>query len=582
MPCGGREGLGERTADALDLPLEAHALHRFHRSKDTLALMPSLVLGPLLRYVGETEAVVWVETDSSCRVEVLGSSEQTFCVAGHHYGLVRAAGLDPGTWHEYEVHLDGQRVWPDPGSRFPPSAFRTYPKDGPLRVCFGSCRVAAPNEPPYTLSGDEHPDGLENDALVALAARMVRQAREEWPDLLMMIGDQVYADEVSIETKKFIEARRDTSQPPGDRVFDFEEYTRLYRESWSEPPIRWLFSTVSTAMVFDDHDVHDDWNISHAWVEQMRAQDWWHEHIVGALSSYWIYQHLGNLPPDEHSEDELMARVRAERDGQHVLRDFADRADRQTDGSRWSYCRDLGGTRLVVIDSRAGRILEEGRRSMLDAEEWEWVEERATGDFDHLLFATSLPFLLAPGMHYAEAWSEAVCAGALGSAGARLGERVRQGLDLEHWAAFGDSFERLAALQRSAAAGERGAPPASIVTLSGDVHHAYLAEVAFPKGSGAQSAVWQAVCSPFRNPLEASDRRKVRVACSPAAAALSRAVARTAGVGDPPIRWRLTDGGPWFDNVLSTLRIDGRSIELDIERALPGPRLERVLSRPLA
>ena len=44
--------------------------------------------------------------------------------------------------------------------------------------------------------------------------------------------------------------------------------------------------------------------------------------------------------------------------------------------------------------------------------------------------------------------------------------------------------------------------PASIVTLSGDVHHAYLFEVAFPRGSGARSAVWQAVCSPYRNPLD--------------------------------------------------------------------------------
>ena len=37
--------------------------------------MAKLVLGPLLRYVGETEAVVWVETDEPCEVEILGHSE---------------------------------------------------------------------------------------------------------------------------------------------------------------------------------------------------------------------------------------------------------------------------------------------------------------------------------------------------------------------------------------------------------------------------------------------------------------------------------------------------------------------------
>ena len=36
-------------------------------------------------------------------------------------------------------------------------------------------------------------------------------------------------------------------------------------------------------MIFDDHDVHDDWNASDAWVEEMRKTDWWDEHIVGGL-----------------------------------------------------------------------------------------------------------------------------------------------------------------------------------------------------------------------------------------------------------------------------------------------------------
>ena len=35
--------------------------------------MASLVLGPILRYVSETEATVWVETSAPCEVEVLGA-----------------------------------------------------------------------------------------------------------------------------------------------------------------------------------------------------------------------------------------------------------------------------------------------------------------------------------------------------------------------------------------------------------------------------------------------------------------------------------------------------------------------------
>ena len=547
--------------------------------------MGSLVLGPLLRYVGEGEAVIWVETSGPCEVEVLGTRERTFCVCDHHYALVCCADLEPGTWHEYEVRLDGEKVWPL-NDGFPASAFQTYPKQHPLDVVFGSCRVAAPHVPPYSLRKDEDERGREIDALHTLAQRMRNQPRDEWPDVLLMIGDQVYADEVSPATRAFIESHRDTAAEPGERVVDFEEYTQLYRESWSDPTIRWLLSTVSTAMIFDDHDVHDDWNISQAWLDEMRQKEWWNRHILGALASYWVYQHLGNLAPSAHREDELLKRVKAANDAEDILEEFALKADRESSGTRWSYCRDLGRTRLVVVDSRAGRQLEESRRSMLDEAEWQWLEEQVTGDFHHVLIATSLPWLLGRGMHFAEAWSEAVAGGGWGEAFTPVAERVRRAIDLEHWAAFGESFSRLAEIIRSVAAGERGRAPASVVVLSGDVHHAYLFEVAFPRGSGVESKVWQAVCSPYRNPLEKNERRVIRIGMSRAFEAVWRALAHSAGVDDPPVRWRMVGEGPWFDNQVAGLTIDGREIEMRLDKAVPiatdSARLDRVLEHKLA
>jgi hypothetical protein len=547
--------------------------------------MPSLVLGPLLRYVGETDAVLWVETDSACEVEILGAKERTFCVCGHHYALVCCGDLERGTWHEYEVLLDGERVWPRPDG-WPVSAFHTYPKDTPLQLKFGSCRVAAPHDPPFSLRKDEDERGREIDALHTLAFQMREQPREEWPDVLLMLGDQVYADEVSPATRAFIETRRNVSDPPGERVLDFEEYTRLYHESWSDPAIRWLLSTVSTMMIFDDHDVHDDWNISEAWVEKARAHHWWNEHIKGALSSYWVYQHLGNLSPDAHEDDELLAKVKAADDAEQLLEEFAFRADRETDGARWSFCRDLGGTRLIVIDSRAGRVLDEDHRSMLDSAEWDWVYENATGDFDHLLIGTSLPWLLGPGMHYAEAWSEAVAGGAWGPTAADAAEKMRQTADMEHWPAFQESFARLVELFREIGTGERGDPPASIVALSGDVHHAYLAEVGYPRGTGMKSNVWQAVCSPYRNPLEKKERDQIRIGWSRGFELFTRTLARLAGVRDPGIGWRLVGDGPWFDNQVATLIADGRELHMRIDKAVPvdeqSARLECVLEHRLA
>jgi hypothetical protein len=543
--------------------------------------MAQLVIGPLLRFVAEDCAVVWVETDAECDVTVLGSTRRTFHVEGHHYALVRITGLEPGKRYEY-----GETAWPPPDSEFPPSQFRTYPKENELQIAFASCRVAAPSEPPYTLTKDEDDRGREHDALRTLALRMRDTEPETWPDLVLMLGDQVYADECSPQTKKFIRSNRDTSEPPGAVALTFEEYTRLYRESWGEPVIRWLLSTVSSAMIFDDHDVHDDWNTSEAWLDEMRATDWWDEHIVAALMSYWIYQHAGNLSPDEQDEDGLLAKAQDADDAGPLLREFAQRADSERTASRWSYHRDLGRTRLLMIDSRAGRVLDEGDRSMLDDPEWDWVEEHAQGGFDHLLIATSLPWLLSPAMHHLEAWNEKVCGGAWGSLAAKQGEKVRQGLDLEHWGAFGESFHRLADIQRSVGAGERGEPPATIITLSGDVHHAYLSQVAYPRGAGVRSAVYQAVCSPLRNPLDARERRVIQFMTTQPALAIARALSLAAGVPDPPVRWRMCDGGPWFDNQVGTLHVRGRELTVELEKVVGdgngGASLETVLKRCVA
>ncbi len=544
-----------------------------------------LVLGPLLRYVGAEEATVWVETDAPCTVEVLGHSSPTFTVAGHHYAIVCLDGLEPGTCVPYEVRLDGERRWPEDGDEHPPSVIRTLDPERPLRLAFGSCRVTVPHEPPHALTKDADDRGREVDALAALVARMRGQEPSAWPDVLLLVGDQVYADEVSPATRRLIAARRGSNGPSLDEVADFEEYTALYREAWGDPATRWLLSTVSSAMIFDDHDVHDDWNTSEAWVREMRAVPWWHERIVGAYMSYWLYQHLGNLSPSEIAGDPVLAELRETADGEPVLRAFAERAEQEVADTRWSYRRDFGRTRVLVLDSRAGRVLEEDRRQMLSEAEWDWVRESATGDFDHLLIATTLPWLLSPGLHHLEAWNEAVCGGAWGRPAARVGEKLRQSLDLEHWSAFHASFLQLSDVIHEVASGAHGPAPASVIVLSGDVHHAYLAEVAFPGRARIRSAVVQAVCSPIRNPLDRRERRVLGLGLSRPVAATTRLLARLAGVPEADIRWRFVSE-PTFDNQVGFVELDGRHATVAIEKTRPedwaAPRLHLSLSHTIA
>jgi PhoD-like phosphatase len=541
-----------------------------------------LVLGPMLRYVGETDATIWVEVDAACEVDILGHRASTFEVEGHHYALVHMTDLAPATRYEYSVHLDGDKAWPEPDSTFPPSILRTFDPHATLRIAFGSCRVAMPHEPPFTLTHQEDAThGFEIDALRALSFRMRAQPEEQWPHALLMLGDQIYADEVSPKVREWISARRDTSQPPGEELADFEEFTRLYRDSWGQVDIRWLLSTIPSVMIFDDHDVNDDWNISHGWVQDMRAKPWWQQRIVGAFMAYWVYQHLGNLSPDELHEDALFEQMGDNRreNFSRRLRELAMQADKYPDSYRWSFHRDFGNVRLVVVDSRAGRMLTSDRRDMLDESEWQWIESHAGGDFQHLLIGTSLPVFMGHGFHYLEAWNEAVCDGAWGSWFANIGERIRRRLDLEHWGAFRTSFSQMTALIRSVAAGERGLAPETITVLSGDVHHVYLAEVEFP-GAVFPGVVYQAVCSPFRNPLGARDRRIMRTGWSAMVGRLAWGLARMAGVRQAEVNWHLCHPEPWFDNQVATLELSGRQVLLRFEKSLPvegeSPQLEQV------
>jgi len=488
---------------------------------------------------------------------------------------IQLEGLEPGSSYEYEVALDGKVCWPEPSSSLPRSVLRTVAGEGPLHICFGSCRVALPHELPYTRTQDEDENGFEVDALWVLAKQMTRGDRESWPDQLFLLGDQVYVDEGSPEARRRIRGRRGTATPPGNEVTDFEEYTWLYQESWREPLIRWLFANVSVSMLWDDHDMSDDWNISRSWLAEMRRRSWWHRRAFGCIASYWIYQHLGNLSPRELDENDLYARVRGNQHAGEELFEWARRIDSTESGTRWSFCRDFGRARAIFIDSRAGRVLEEDRRAIVDDEEWSWIVEQTEGDFGHLLIATTVPFLLSPGFHHLEAWNERMCDGAFGPALARASEKLRRAVDFDHWASFGDSFERLRDLLAEVATGKRGAAPAAIVVLSGDVHHAYLCDVAFP-GTADRSPVYQAVCSPYRNPLDSREQNVVRAGFGRPLAAIASGLARLAGAPDPGIRWRPLEG-PCFDNQVASLRLDGREASIRLDKTVPGEDGEHAL-----
>ncbi|GIH98514.1 metallophosphatase [Planobispora takensis] len=500
--------------------------------------VPELVVGPMLRYVDDKNASVWVETSEPCEVTVEAgrsrASGRTFTVHGHHYAIVDVT--DGGT---YEVRLNGEVVWPLPDH--PPSRIRLLGSDGPRKVMFGSCRTSVPHDVIHTIS-----HGV--DVLRSYGCRMMAAPEEEWPDMLLLLGDQVYADEPSKEMLEFIKNRRDTE--PKTEIADFEEYAELYRVAWTDPEIRWLLSTVPTAMIFDDHDLRDDWNTSQDWRQMMAEVEWWPRRVIAGLGAYWVYQHLGNMSPADRDADGLLGKLCAsEADGAELLDAFAEHADAVPTDSRWSYARDLGSTRLIMVDSRCARQLTPGDRRMLDPVEWEWlIEQMNRGGAERFLIGTSVPFLLPAGIHHVQNWNEALAQGAWGRRVARWSEWLRQTVDLEHWSAFRRSFEDLARLLT------RAEKP--VIILSGDIHYSYAAKA-------RKYPIHQLVCSPIRNPLSRTLRLANIVAQFGIATLIGGLLSRLAKIPRPPIKWRITDG-PWFSNAIATLSLGSPGEQISV------------------
>ena len=544
---------------------------------------PEILVGPMLRYVDGTDATVWVEVSAPCRVTIRAGSdefsERSWGVHGHHFAVLHLRDLAEGTETPYEVDLDGVTAWPENPDR--PSVIRTPRRTDEVRLAFGSCRRGESQTPTALRT-------IGADALVALAHRMADIPHEEWPDAMLLLGDQVYADIPSREiTERLAERRasgggprsvRDSAGAGGDRdvsheICDFEEYSWLYHESWRDPDVRWLLSTVPSCMILDDHDLRDDWNSSDAWRREMTAQPWWRDRVAGAFSSYFVYQHLGNLAPDElegHRVYRALRSADSDAERERLLAEFALAADSEGGGVQWSFRRDFGRVRVVMLDVRASRHLDPGERRVMDDREWRWARESCLGaDVDHLVIGSSLPAFMLPALHHVEGWNEAISRESDGHPLAtRLGERMRLAVDLEHWAAFRRSFDDLVGLLTEVAAGRECPAPASILLLGGDVHCSYLEEVELTseQAAGSRTRVHQLVMSPFRNPLQKSIRMVNRLSTRWPLPALTRRLAESAGVREPAARWDLSDG-IWFGNGVMTLVLRGRRASVRVDHA---------------
>jgi hypothetical protein len=237
-----------------------------------------------------------------------------------------------------------------------------------------------------------------------------------------------------------------------------------------------------------------------------------------------------------------------------------------------------------MIDSRAGRVLEEQNRRMLDDAEFDWVEaamRRAVDEgVEHLILGTSLPWLLPHAIHSLERWNETLNARHHGRWRGKIAEALRQASDLEHWAAFGRSFERLSAALTGVARGEHGRAPSTALVLSGDVHHAYAAELVRP--GDLTSRVHQLTVSPLHNQAPHPIRVGFKIGWSRSARRFTERLARWVQAEPTRLEWE-KHAGPFFGNQIGELVLTGREARFVLSVSERGSTaLSEVLDMPLS
>jgi hypothetical protein len=176
-----------------------------------------------------------------------------------------------------------------------------------------------------------------------------------------------------------------TSGPEG-RVAGDEARDNLQRMHWfyeGLPRVRRALANVATYMIFDDHDVSDDWNINLKWERAMRDSPLGRGIVRNALASYTLFQGWGNDPRAYAVSDSIANQILTtinllfhRQDGslwqdgpeQNALEKLEKLFDLQRTTSaplpvdqrmRWDYRYQGAGFEVIVLDTRTWRGYEQ-------------------------------------------------------------------------------------------------------------------------------------------------------------------------------------------------------------------------------
>lgn len=243
------------------------------------------------------------------------------------------------------------------------------------------------------------------------------------------------------------------------------------------PAVRRLFAHLPVAMIFDDHDITDDWNLSREWEETAYGHPFSKRVIGNALIGYLLHQAWGNHP--EAFSTQLLEQLQQslQTPGEEAHNDCIDQLLRF---DHWHYHWPTSPP-LVVLDSRTHRWRSENAaRHPSGLMDWESLTE-----LQQTLLGLPAVLLVSPTPIF----------------GVKLIENIQQiftwfgfqlMVDAENWMAHPGSAEAMLNIFR------HPKTPQNFVVLSGDVHYSFVYDVEL-RGTDHGPDIWQICSSALRN-----------------------------------------------------------------------------------
>lgn len=247
------------------------------------------------------------------------------------------------------------------------------------------------------------------------------------------------------------------------------------------PAVRRALAHIPTYMIFDDHDVTDDWNLTRGWEEAAYNHSFSKQIIGNALIGYCLCQGWGNAP---EKFTDLIEEI-APTFSQQGYVEHAELIDKILSWNEWHYSLNTS-PKVVVLDTRTQRWRSEsnaGKPSgLMDWESLSALQQELINEPDIIM--------VSPAPIY----------------GVKLIETIQRiftffgkplAVDAENWMAHSGTANVMLNIFR------HYKTPPNFIILSGDVHYSFVYEVThrFRRNS---SKIFQITCSGIKNEFPAA------------------------------------------------------------------------------